>query len=191
MIKDAGYARRIYSLLASMYLCKPTREAILSWRELLETEPLAGTEELLDALRGINVDSEQELDDILWEYTRLFIGPHHLHCPPYESVYTSPKRLLMQDAYLQVQEFYSRIGVEVGSEDVMADHIGVELNFLVVLFSIIENDPENRPLRQGLLEEFLAGHLQNWVPSFAADMEESSETSLYKALAKVTMMSLL
>jgi len=177
---------RLFALLSSMYLCKPTRESLANWRQVLMDEPLAEADELKRALDAIDLDSEQELEDLLWEYTRLFIGPHRLPCPPLESVYTSPKRLMMQDAYDEVREFYARIGIEVGSADVMPDHIGAELNFLAILFDRMVAEPEKRLVYEELAEEFLSRHLGNWVPCFTADQEEAAETLFYKALARIT-----
>ena len=152
---------------------------------MLRDEPLNGTDELEKALDAVNLDSEDELDGLLWDYTRLFIGPDRLPCPPWESVYTSPKRLMMQDAYDKVREFYTRLGIEVGSADVMADHIGAELNFLAILYGIIESDPK-QSVYENLAEEFLTSHLRNWVPRFTTDMEEAAETLFYRAVAGIT-----
>jgi TorA maturation chaperone TorD len=185
-MNDASLCGRLFALLSSMYLCKPTRESLANWKQLLGDEPLVEAEELRRALDAINLGSEQELEDILWDYTRLFIGPHRLPCPPLESVYTSSKRLMMQDAYDEVREFYSRIGIEVGSADVMPDHIGAELNFLAILCDRIANEPEKQAQYEALAEEFLTSHLRNWTPRFTTDMEEASETLFYKALAKIT-----
>jgi TorA maturation chaperone TorD len=149
-------------------------------------EPLTEAEELKSALDAINLDSEEELEEILWDYTRLFIGPYHLPCPPLESVYTSPKRLMMQDAYGEVRDFYSHIGIEIGNEDVMPDHIGAELNFLAILLDRIASESGKHVQYEMLAEEFLTSHMRNWVPHFTADMEEASETNFYKALAKIT-----
>lgn len=169
-----------------MYLCAPTRGSLANWRQLLGDDPLAGAEDLRRALDAIDLDSEQELEDILWEYTRLFIGPHRLPCPPLESVYTSPKRLMMQEAHDEVREFYCRVGIEVGSANVMPDHIGAELNFLSILFAGLTDKPEERPRYEKLADEFLAAHLRNWVPRFAGDMEQAAGSPLYKALARIT-----
>jgi len=174
----------LFALLGSMYLCKPTREALANWRQLLDQDPLEGAKELQQALAAIDLDSEQEIDDLLWEYTRLFIGPGHLPCPPWESVYTSPKRLMMQEAYVEVREFYFRVGIEVGSEDVMPDHIGAELNFASFLIERIAKEPEMQAQYGALAEEFLTSHLRNWAPRFAANMEEASESPYYSSLAK-------
>jgi len=176
----------MFALLGSMYLCKPTRESLANWRQMLADEPLDGAEELQVALAAVDLASEQELEDLLWEYTRLFIGPDRLPCPPLESVYTSPKRLVMQDAYSEVREFYIRNGVEIGSEDVMPDHLGAEMNFLAILFNRMATEPENQSQHRAIADEFLTSHLRNWVPRFTMDMEENSETIFYKSLAKIT-----
>lgn len=176
----------LFSLLGSMYLCKPTGEALASWQQLLKEEPLIEAEDLQKALDTIDLDSEQELEDLLWEYTRLFIGPNRLPCPPFESVYTSPQRLMMQDAYEQVRKAYAGIGVVIGSADVMPDHIGAELNFLAIVFHRMEIEPDKRSDYAALAEDFLTDHLRNWVPLFTADMAEASETVFYKALAQIT-----
>lgn len=190
-MNNAFLRGRLYALLSSMYLCKPTRESLENWRQLLNADPLEETEELKVALDAINLASDQELEDLLWEYTRLFIGPHRLPCPPLESVYTSSKRLMMQEAYSEVQEFYARIGIEVGSAEVMPDHIGAELNFLAILFDRLASEPENLAQHEALAGEFLTNHLRNWIPRFTADMEQATEIPFYKALAKTTRETLL
>ena len=169
-----------------MYLCKPTRESLENWRQLLTDELLYEATQLKQALQGIDLDSEQELEDLLWEYTRLFIGPDRLPCPPLESVYTSSKRLVMQDAYGEVQEFYARIGIEVSSAGVMPDHIGAELNFISILYDKMACESEKQAQYQALAEDFSTSHLRNWTPRFTKDMEDASVTPFYKALAKVS-----
>lgn len=177
---------RLFALLSSMYLCNPTRESLANWRKLLKDEPLDQADDLKRALDAIDLASEQELEDLLWEYTRLFIGPHRLPCPPLESVYTSSKRLMMQEAYGEVQHFYARIGIEVGSADVMPDHVGAELNFLAILFDRMASEPGKQAQHEALADEFLTKHIRNWIPRFVSDMEDASETPFFKALAKTT-----
>ena len=93
---------------------------------------------------------------------------------------------MMQDAYDQVRKIYAGIGVEVGSADVMPDHIGAELNFLAIVFLSMETEPDKCSHYATLAEEFLTGHLRNWVPRFTADMAEAAETVFYKTLAEIT-----
>jgi putative dimethyl sulfoxide reductase chaperone len=169
-----------------MYLCKPSREAIENWKAALAED----TSDLLVGLKKtigeIDPGSEGELENLLWEYTRLFIGPYKLPCPPWESVYTSSTRLLLQDAANEVQEMYREANLAISTADVMPDHIGAELNFLAVLLQKIDSEEEGRDHYLGLVERFLAEHLLKWVPRFTTDMEKAAETSLYKALAADT-----
>lgn len=174
------------SILSSMYLCRPTKENIETWKQLLEKDDSGFMYDLRIALKEIDVNSERELDKLLWEYTRLFIGPYRLPCPPWESVYTSPKRLMMQEAADKVIKIYHETGLAISSADVMPDHISAELNFLAVLFQKMNDDSEGNGGSLSIIEKFLDEHLKRWVPLFVSDMERSADSALYKALARVT-----
>ena len=174
------------SLLSSMYLCKPSRETLTNWKGALSGESSIFLDELKKAINAIDTTSERELEDLLWEYTRLFIGPYKLPCPPWESVYTSPKRLMMQDAAGQVQALYAGAGLAVNTDDVMPDHIGVELNFLAVLLHQAHSAAGSKEGQMARTEKILTDHLLKWVPQFTRDMENAAEMPLYRALAKAT-----
>src|SRR4030067_2524293 len=115
---------KILSLLSSLYVCKPTKEAIQNWKILLNGEVPDFMKDLKSAMDAIDPKSEQQIEDLLWEYTRLFIGPYKLPCPPWESVYTSGKRLMMQEAYDEVRGFYFEAGLQIDNPNIMGDHIG-------------------------------------------------------------------
>jgi len=169
-----------------MFLCKPTREAVANWRSLLREDAPPVLEDLREALCGIDLESEQAMEDTLWEYTRLFVGPYKLPCPPWESVYTSPKRLMMQEAHDAVSDFYNQAGLEIDDANVQPDHIGAELNFMAILWQRMEEDPEKDPYYKALGERFLEEHLRNWVPEFSRDLESASGIAFYKTLARAT-----
>jgi len=173
-------------MLSSMYLCKPTREALAHWGALLREDAPPVLEDLREVLYGLDLESEQTMEDTLWEYTRLFIGPYKLPCPPWESVYTSPKRLLMQEAYDAVSDFYRQAGLEVGDPSVLQDHVGAELSFLAVLYGKMESEPEENPRYGEMAERFLVEHLKKWVPAFTTDMERAADSQFYKTLARAT-----
>jgi TorA maturation chaperone TorD len=173
-------------LLSSMYLCKPSRAAIENWKRALVEDTSIFLDDLKKAIGGIDMTSEDELDELLWEYTRLFIGPYKLPCPPWESVYTSPKRLLMQDAADEVRKIYEDAGLTINTADVMPDHIGAEINFLGVLLQKTYSEADRKDHYTKITERFLTDHLLKWVPSFTKDMENAAETSFYKALARTT-----
>lgn len=178
--------QRTLILLSSMYLCQPTREAIENWKTLLSEDVPDLLADSKNALAQIDPNSERELEDLLWEYTRLFIGPYKLPCPPWESVYTSPQRLMMQEACDEVEGFYRETGLTINNTQVMPDHIGVELNFLAVLCEKINSDPEKRFYFLGIAKRFWDEHLQRWVPQFTMDMERAANFPIYKSLARVT-----
>jgi len=177
---------KILSLLSSLYVCKPTKEAIQNWKILLNGEVPDFMKDLKGAMDAIDPHSEQQMEGLLWEYTRLFIGPYKLPCPPWESVYTSGNRLMMQEPYDEVRDLYRELGLKIDHPNIMPDHIGAELNFLAVLYSKISDDREKRPYYKDIAKRFLDEHLKRWTPQFTLDMEEAADFALYKALAQVT-----
>lgn len=111
---------------------------------------------------------------------------------PYESVYTSEKRLLMQDARDEVLAIYRANGLDKAeSWKVGEDHISVELEFMRIL---------NRRTIQALRDEdmdkafslintqrnFLSDHIAVWVPVFTADVRRFASTLFYQGLADLT-----
>lgn len=173
-------------LLGSLYLCKPNRQVLESWRHLLGEPAPAILDEIFTALRQLDPASEEAVDELAWEYTRLFIGPYKLPAPPWESVYTSAKRLMMQDAYDQVRECYREAGFQVDQAGLMADHIGLELTFLSMLYRQMLEAPGQRKRLSTLANGFVENHQINWVPRFAEDMELAAELPLYAALSRAT-----
>jgi TorA maturation chaperone TorD len=175
----------VLKLLSSMYLCKPWRETITGWTSLLRDDD-GGLDDLKGALNRIDTASDGILQDLLWDYTRLFIGPYKLPCPPWESVYRSQARLMMQDAADDVRRTYAVFGLSVEETRVMPDHIGIELNFLSLVYERAGEKSETQFDSTRIGEAFLNDHLLQWVPQFTADMEAAAESHLYKALARTT-----
>jgi TorA maturation chaperone TorD len=173
-------------LLSSMFLCKPTRDGINVWRKLLSEDASIFMRELKEAVGKIDTDSEREIEDLVWEYTRLFIGPYKLPCPPWESVYTSSKKLMMQEAAGQVQEIYGECGFVINSADVMPDHIGAELNFLSILFNKMNAEIDKKDIYLKIARTFWEEHTMKWMPQFTRDMEEAADSLFYKTLAQTT-----
>jgi len=169
-----------------MYLCKPSREAIAGWSSLAADDAPDYLAALKSALREIDLASDQMLNELLWDYTRLFIGPYRLPCPPWESVYTSQKKLMMQDAADDARGTYAELGLIIDDPNVMPDHIGAELNFLSLAYERAGQGDGKRPdwIRVG--DGFLHEHLLNWAPQFTSDMEAAAEAFLYKTLARTT-----
>ncbi len=176
----------LFRLLSSLYLCPPTADALAGWQALVRSQPAPDLDELKAALDAIDVPSAQVREDVLWEYTRLFVGPYRLPCPPWESVYTSSGRLLMQEAHDAVKAAYAAAGVELGDPSVLPDHVGAELNFLAILLERAERDAADGASARELADQFSRQHLCNWLPRFTADLEAAAQQALYRALARGT-----
>ena len=129
------------------------------------------------------------------DYAHTFLGAgiaDGLVSYPFESVYTSPGRLVMQDAWEDVCRIYREHGLERGREaDMHEDQIGLECEFMAILteraLEALDADDE-ASIEASLAAQpaFLNAHLLNWVPKFTADVTATALTDFYRGLAKVT-----
>lgn len=138
----------------------------------------------------------ESLLDLARDYVRTFIGHGvngHSAAYPYESVHTSEKRLMMQEARAEVLSVYraNDLKKDVGWRE-CEDHIAVELEFMQIMClrtaEALRRGDEDAAA--GLLEtqlDFVHDHLLNWVPMLASDMLHFSETELYRGLAELTL----
>lgn len=135
------------------------------------------------------------LTDLAVDYARVFLGAGiagNDAAYPYESVYTSPKRLIMQDARDQVVVAYRAKGLtKLETLDFPEDHIALELEFMAYLCqetqqALAVSDWWAVSVCLKEQADFLGHHLLNWVPAFCADIEKYAETGLYKAVANIT-----
>lgn len=136
------------------------------------------------------------ITDLAVDYARTFLGSGtngYSAAYPFESVYTSPKRLLMQGARDEVLVIYRAAGLsKKPSWKDGEDHIALELEFMQIMgqraLDALEGGDESEAA--SLLEQqrqFLDAHLLSWFPMMAADMEKFSKTDFYKGLAALTM----
>ena len=138
---------------------------------------------------------DDALLDLARDYARVFIGHGnnaYAAAYPFESVYTSEKRLLMQEARDEIVEVYRESGfaVDASWED-PEDHIALELEYMQMMArrarQALEAGEDGRALE--LLDEqrtFLLRHLLSWTPFLANDMERIAQTDLYQGLALLT-----
>lgn len=114
------------------------------------------------------------------DHLRLFIGPRKKLAPPWESVYRTPGRLVLQDAEQHVARAYAaqRVGFD-GMGQRPADHVALELQFCAILV----DQSGRRAAARTALRRFLDQHLLVWVPAFAADVHRLAGTEFFRALA--------
>lgn len=82
---------------------------------------------------GLQKNSQEEL---LQEYSALFLGPFVIPAQPFGSVYLEKDKVLMGDSTMEVKKIYGQNGVQ---HDVPGppDHIAIELEFMSLLESRI------------------------------------------------------
>ncbi len=129
------------------------------------------------------------------DYSKTFLGSGidaHSAAYPYESVYTSEKRLLMQDARDEVLAIYRANGLDKAeSWKVGEDHIAVELEFMRILNRRAAQALEKNNLDKAFScintqRNFMNDHIAVWVPVFTEDVRRFSDTLFYRGIADVT-----
>jgi len=135
--------------------------------------------------------SAEEPENLLLDYTRLFLGPAHIVAKPYGSVWLDGEKTLMGDSTMAVQELYHEGGFEIDEEfRELPDHIAAELEFLYLLIY-----RENEGHRNGsaealkwvaLKKRFLDEHLGLWIGPFTAAVKAGARSSFYRELAGLT-----
>ena len=182
--------------------------------------------ELLDAMRGMRFPAdtgnekmdeghrlivgqlstvwENTLSELAIDYARVFLGggiDGHSAAYPFESVYTSPRRLLMQDARDEVVALYRSEGIDKAEGWTEGeDHVSLELEFMGRLAerahdALTSEGVDGAPSQEGMDEAFrlmqvqrafMEDHLCAWVPMLTSEMLRFARTRLYRGLAFVT-----
>jgi Uncharacterized component of anaerobic dehydrogenases len=147
---------------------------------------------LYDYLRTAWDDSVTEL---AIDYVRTFIG-HGVNgysaAYPYESVYTSERRLMMQEARAEVLQTLRENNLKRGNWTEGEDHVALELEFMqrmAMRTAAALRDGNEESAAEYVLTQrtFARDHLLNWLPMLTGDMRMFSRTTFYQGLAQLTM----
>lgn len=119
--------------------------------------------------------SEEDLEELEYDFNRLFVGPNRLEASPYESTYLNDQRALMQGETFAVRSFYEKAGLVVSRKNMDPDdHIALELEFVCFL---LENSTEEEKYNQ-LYQEFLKTHLFQWIESHCELIREKTKNNI-------------
>ncbi len=149
--------------------------------------------ELAESARRLGAAfAAQDLQTLLVDYTRLFIGPSQPAAMPYASFWLTDDQSMRHEATLAVQNFYEQGGFDI-SDDFreLPDHVAVELEFLYLLIfarnqAQLGNDAGELMSANALHRRFAAEHLGVWIGSFADAIRAGTETAFYRELATLT-----
>ena len=151
-----------------------------------------GTEFAEGARRLGEAFGAESLQDLLVDYTRLFLGPVDGKASPYGSIWLGPDKLTMQESTMALLALYGEGGFEM-AEDFreLPDHVAAELEFLYLL---LFRESRSRPasgagepgdpaaLRKRLLQE----HLGAWARPFTDAVKAGARCAFYRELGDLT-----
>ena len=176
------------SLVADCFYA-PEHELVESLQSLPEVAGLLDPAMADIANRMLVEIKEQSLDEMLREYSRLFIGPFQLEAPPFGSVYLESEGRLMGQSTAEVKRIYQECGLNISPDfHSPPDHVAAELEFLAYL-GLQENgsqyeDQKNFYQQQRAL--FLHRHIGYWFPLLADNIEKHTIQDFYLELSHLT-----
>lgn len=164
-----GSSRAVTYKLLSLAFYKPSSDTMSLWK-------------------AIDDQTDESVQELEQEYNRLFVGPGHVHCPPYESVYRRDRPevemgLVMGPSVIDVKRRYSEAGLVVSKDfKDLPDHIAVELEFMYFLCTNEARDvKEATEIWRERQSEFLVSHLLPWVSTFAEAVLINTTSPFYRA----------
>ena len=137
-----------------------------------------------------HIPGTSDIDSLLLDYTKLFLGPYGALAPPYGSVYLENMNRVMGNSTIDAKHRYAQEGLSINLKEA-PDHIAIELEYMYFLvFKEIEaaknQDPGAATCYQQKQRDFLEAHLGGWVSDFTSKIEAKAQTDFYKNLARIT-----
>ncbi|MDR1422859.1 MAG: molecular chaperone TorD family protein [Coriobacteriales bacterium] len=188
----------VYGLLSRLY-CREADEILLcdlrntSFPAKTGNDKVdAGYRKLATYLSG---NPENALTELAVDYVNVFFGNGNLTYSaayPFESVYTSEKRLMMQEARDEVLEAYRNAHMEIDrSWKDPADHVALELLYMQKQSERARDALDNEEFEEALeifarQRDFFVNHLAAWTPMMTTDMKRIAKTEFYQGLAYLT-----
>jgi TorA maturation chaperone TorD len=183
---DARTAVAALGLLAHWW-SRPLADEVGGWFDAKEIEAeicrmISGDGEPVTNRLSFGLDEVRALLD---EYERLFVGPGHVSCPPYESFWREDvpidiRRSLIGPCTAELRQLYETLEIEVApATGEMPDHIAVELEALSYALSFDETAPVARAL--------FFDHVRRWLPRLCRAVVHEAEHPFYGTLGEVTL----
>ena len=195
-----------YKSLHVVFGQKPTEallNALLGKQSMAVLSELATNEDLaleqaitaLSDLRDTYCDAadDEALQDLMIEYTRLFVGPHTLQAPPWEMIYKTGKNELFQPGVLELKEIYNREGCTPAEHPhASMDHLGIELDFMrfmceKTLAALDQGDTLEVERLEKVQSDFLKEHLLEWVPQYLKKLQETAKLPYYPCMGALLL----
>lgn len=148
---------------------------------------------LADSARRLGAAfSTVDTQELLVDYTRLFIGPSQPVAMPYASFWLAADPSQRHESTMVVLDLFEEGGFEVSDEfRELPDHVAVELEFLYLLTysqnqAREEGDAEELAASTALRRRFVDQHVSVWIEQFTAAVNAGASATFYKELAELT-----
>jgi anaerobic sulfite reductase subunit A len=193
--KLSGYRASLYEFLSRVYR-EEIDESLLRQLKNNVDQPNftsnTGFTMLREFFNRHRID-EDLVKELAADYADLFLGIGKKPAHPYESVYLSKEKIVMQEPRDEVLKIYGSEGLERSMDfNEPEDHVAVELEFQAYLCRKAEELFQNKDVQGGLRVlqvqmSFLQDHLAAWMPSFCGDIIDGScKLGFYPAIAQIT-----
>ena len=176
------------SLVADCFYT-PEPELVEGLQTLSEVVSLLDSEMANIANHMLAEFKNQNLDELLKEYSRLFIGPFQLEAPPFGSVYLESEGRLMGQSTADVKRIYQECGLSISPDfHSPPDHVAAELEFLAYLGFQEESsrDEQQSTFFREQRALFLRRHIGYWFPMLADNIEKYTIQDFYLKLSRLT-----
>jgi TorA maturation chaperone TorD len=158
-------------------------DSIVAAADVVDSDLAASARRLRDAFNA------EDLQTLLVDHTRLFVGPSTPAVMPYASFWLTEDASQRHDATMKVLELYAEGGFDINDDfRELPDHIAAELEFLYLL-TFARNratSEEERLSAAALHRRFILEHLNGWLDGFAAAVAEQAQCAFYRELAALT-----
>lgn len=189
----------IYRVLASLYFKELSEEQLDHIKGLdfsafggMDEEFSAGCADITACLRRKNSATRQLLAA---DYAGAILGAgmhDERRATPYESVFTSEKGLMMQEARDEVYKTLLKAHLEVNPNlRVPEDHLSFMFEYLAVMAERCNDSLRAGDFAEALEnlqteQSFHRDHLLNWIDAYCDCLESCAETRFYQGVAKMT-----
>ena len=189
---------RTYGLLARLFREEINKEE-LDQLQSMRFPVATGSEEIDTGYKLLYEYLKNAWDDSIRElavdYVHTFIGygvNGYSAAYPFESVYTSERRLMMQEARAEVLQILRDNKLKAGAWNEGEDHIGLEMEFMQRMSMRCSDDlkagDEDACLEKLKTQlDFAQNHIANWLPMLAADIEKFAKTKFYQGLGHLAL----
>jgi TorA maturation chaperone TorD len=190
--KDAARADLCRLLAACYYEPGPEFAEEKVFASMHEAATLVQSDLAVRARRLGDAFAATDPEDLLVDYTRLFLGPVDMLAKPYGSVWLGGDSTLMQDSTMAVLALYAEGGFDMDeSFRELPDHTAAELEILYLLIfrmseARLNGDAGALARMAALRRGFLDAHLGRWIAPFAAAVRAGAQTAFYRELADLT-----